>query len=412
VRGTAERLALYVLLAAAACGGRVLDAPRASGGSGGYADVPENDAPPESPPVAAGGFVVRGTGGSPVRGTGGFVGTGGAKTFPDASPPLDAQPLMDVALPTMDVALPVDALIERAPPRDAPADYALPPADAWTCDGSSCSTLLFASTSYIPDMVFYQGVPYWSDFVSILSLPVTGGTPTTVANNLRGARTVATDGANVYWGYQDGTILEKRIVGGPDVTLATGLPNPIRMAVDATDLYVLGDSGASLWKVSLANGARTTLAPITDRPYALALDATNVYWAGVGALKQLPKTGGAPVTLAVGEPSGVAVDATTVYFTDFQAGTVAAVPIGGGAAVTLVSGLRYPSAVAVDATNVYFVNSSPTDVSLMKVPIGGGAAVVMAVGLTGAPSYVGIDASYVYWSSHDGIRKVAKNAPG
>jgi hypothetical protein len=76
-----------------------------------------------------------------------------------------------------------------------------------------------------------------------------------------------------------------------------------------------------------------------------------------------------PVTLASGQfsPDSIAVDATHVYRTNNDEGTVMKVPLAGGTPVTLAvepscSGV---SAIAVDATSVYWTNSG--DGTVMKL---------------------------------------------
>jgi hypothetical protein len=72
----------------------------------------------------------------------------------------------------------------------------------------------------------------------------------------------------------------------------------------------------------------------------------------------VPLDGGAPVTLASGVVEWVclAVDATSLYWTDSSAGNVTKVPLNGGAPVTLASGQNKPMGVAIDATSVYWTN--------------------------------------------------------
>lgn len=65
-------------------------------------------------------------------------------------------------------------------------------------------------------------------------------------------------------------------------------------------------------------------------------------------------------------PIDLAVDTTSVYWTDTGAGTVARVPLGGGAATTLAAGQSSPTGIALDQANVYWTNMG--NGSVVKAP--------------------------------------------
>jgi hypothetical protein len=104
--------------------------------------------------------------------------------------------------------------------------------------------------------------------------------------------------------------------------------------------------------------------------------------------------GGAPVTLASGGTiSGLAVDDTSAYWVvDDQ---VMKLPLAGGAATTLVSGLSNPGNLAVDDRYVYWVDDSSNG-SIGRVALDGGPPTTLYAGCN--PWGIAVDATSVYWT--------------
>ena len=101
----------------------------------------------------------------------------------------------------------------------------------------------------------------------------------------------------------------------------------------------------------------------------------------------------------------MAVDSTSVYWTNAASGTVLRCPITACVAtpVTIAAGQASPSGIAADAQGVYWANTGSNgayDGSLYRWRPGDASAVCLVSGLWG-PSLVVLDASHVYWASGD-----------
>jgi Stigma-specific protein, Stig1 len=86
------------------------------------------------------------------------------------------------------------------------------------------------------------------------------------------------------------------------------------------------------------------------------------------------------LSLAASEVSGIAVDSTSVYWTNYYVtNAVMKVALGGGTSTTLASGESGSTGIALDATSVYWTN---VDGTVKKVPLDGGAPITLASGQT------------------------------
>jgi hypothetical protein len=147
---------------------------------------------------------------------------------------------------------------------------------------------------------------------------------------------------------------------------------------------------------------------------AVAADATHVYWSDsdLGTLQQAHLDGSGSITLAsgLGDVEFIAVDGKNVYYTDTMNGVVAQIPIGGDPAgpIVLSDSEGAPLGLAVDATDVYWAASDSG--VIRRTAIGGGGPVVTIAAFQGSPTGVALDATSVYWTAEtDGdVMRLAK----
>lgn len=256
--------------------------------------------------------------------------------------------------------------------------------------------------------------------LSLMKMPVSGGAPTTLASAGDGGSPsgcgIALQSTNVYWN-ECNKITTVPVSGGTVTTLALGEADA--MAVNSKNVY--WSDGQDLLEVPLAGGLPSTLVS-NARGFAMAANSAALFWTDDtdGVVMKLQLAGGTPITLAGGQsentassPEAIAIDSTNVYWTDAGDGTTGTVmkePIGGGVATTLASGQDDLGAafqpgggnrrMAVDSTSVYWTGDMQTDASdangtVVKVPTAGGTPTTLFSGPeTGS---IAVDSTSVYW---------------
>lgn len=144
--------------------------------------------------------------------------------------------------------------------------------------------------------------------------------------------------------------------------------------------------------------APAVLAADQKKPAHLAVDGTSVYWTneGDGTVMKIGVQGGTPVVLASKQrrPMDIVVDATHVYWANFAGGTIMRLPKEGGNPTVLVRAQRMPKDLSLDASSVYWCSSYQ---GIMKAGLRGGT--VTQINKSGeSMEYVTMDhAGRFYW---------------
>jgi hypothetical protein len=234
--------------------------------------------------------------------------------------------------------------------------------------GGEVSTLLHQGW-YSPLLAFDGSV--YAGGRTILRVPTTGGIATTLLGDDAGAEVgqLGTDGTSLYWlsvsPVSPSGIEAMALQGGTSVSIS-GTPTSLvqEFCVDTTALYFVQRVAAeqtAIVRVPNLGGVPTTLVVGQLSQTSLTMDAKSLYWFdavrdGI-AIWTVPKSGGAPVTLAsFGEDTvgTLAVDDCHVYAT--VGASVVRIPVAGGTPTTLYTAplQAQPSALAVDATSIYW----------------------------------------------------------
>jgi hypothetical protein len=165
---------------------------------------------------------------------------------------------------------------------------------------------------------------FWAQTSNVFAAPVAGGSavPIALATEPFG---LAVDAANVYWtDTAIGQVMKMPKSGGTPVVLSTGGFSPLRITVDAANVYFSSSDGP-LRRVPIAGGPTVAVTSVAVTAADIAVDGANLYWTGAGAglapgVYRVPLAGGTLVRLASSLSNefanGLALDSAFVYWTE------------------------------------------------------------------------------------------------
>jgi hypothetical protein len=227
---------------------------------------------------------------------------------------------------------------------------------------------------------------------------------------------LAVDDTSVYWleqvQEQDGPrsqILRVDRAGASPASVlyrasAAVVGSATRIAADAGKVYFLkvesdsaGGRTGGLYAVSATGGAPTTLATGEPEPFALALGTAYGFYSTRSAVCRAGRAGGgAEFLLSSGPGESVAVDGATLFFSDAGARAIRAADLDGANERVLLPGVAGVTGLAAAAGRVCYVESG--ELILRCLPATGGAPVTIASGVA-AFATDGTDVYYATASS-------------
>lgn len=262
-------------------------------------------------------------------------------------------------------------------------------------DGSDPTVL--AGQAVFPESLLLDGTDlFWANNSNIIGMvgrvSQTGGTSYKIARDLPSPTALATDGARFY--------------------AATGAPNQSTgcASTDYVNAIVTCSKSSGCYQTGCPSvGGPTVLYTDSVRLTGVVVSGSTLFWTSRQGkyLKRctLPACASPETVIATGllGPTDVRVADGYVYVADTDGGSVVRCPIMGqcAAPAVIVDGQAEPLMLAVDATSVYFTNFAKGVVGAgsvvrCRLPDCAGGPVVLAKN-GNAPWGLALDDAYVYW---------------
>jgi hypothetical protein len=289
-----------------------------------------------------------------------------------------------------------------------------------TSDGSATILATRAQSPYPLKLTADATTLYWFDSAGIYSLPMSGGSVTTLATISGTPSDITVDTSNVIWLENDGfvgSIFEIPKVGGTPSVMASDLFTPYGgvLTTSASKLYFTEGDYNTTWygriaEMPLSGGAVASFVTgITGGAGSMVTDGNSIFVVDGWRILKMPIAGGHLETLARANfyIEDLATDGIYVYWLEggpYQ--PIKRIPVDGGLVETLATSSNFAEAIATDGTYVYWSESLDT---IQRVSINGG--VVTTVVSTGIVSDFISDGLYLYISdvSNNAIQRVSIN---
>jgi hypothetical protein len=229
--------------------------------------------------------------------------------------------------------------------------------------------------------------------------------------------------ADLYWTESDANTVGRANLDGTAVNerFITGATAPYRVAVDGSYVYWTNNGNTTIGRASLdGTAAVQNWMKLGGDIDGIAVDANFIYWTDVsnttGAVNRARIDGSSPSPLVPGNcttgvcyADGIAVDGTYIYWADGGNGYIGRAGNRGqyAAQPTWIQtpSAGGPTAVAVNSTSIYWTNyggvSGSADLGSIErasVTDGSGATTLSIPGVN-RPNGIAVEGNYIYWTN-------------